>query len=132
MFRRNSRGGDCRRGAGRIEYRTTHTSRPELCETEIENLGVAARGDEDVSGLDVTVNDSFGMRGVERVCDFSRDFKERIERERCAMDAMLQRLTVQQLHGDEWDATFFINVVNRADVRMIERRSGLGFAAESF
>ena len=45
---------------------------------------------------------------------------------------MLQRLSFQQFHGDEMLAVRFVDLVNRADVRMIERGGGKGFALESF
>ncbi len=48
-----------------------------------------------------------------------------------AGNAMLQRLAFQQLHGDERTALEFANVVNGADVRMVERGSGARFATES-
>ena len=44
---------------------------------------------------------------------------------------MLQRQPVQELHGNEVAALIFIDVVNRADVRVIQRRSGARFALES-
>ena len=39
----------------------------DLGQSEIENLGVPALGDENVRGLDVAVDDAFGVRGVERI-----------------------------------------------------------------
>ena len=41
-----------------------------LREAEVENFGVAALGDENICGLDVAMDDAFGVRGVERVGDF--------------------------------------------------------------
>ena len=38
-----------------------------LGQSEIQNLGVSALGDEDVSGLDVAVDNAFGMGCVERI-----------------------------------------------------------------
>ena len=36
-------------------------------QSEVENLGMPALGDEDVRGLDVAMNDAFGVRGIQRV-----------------------------------------------------------------
>ena len=47
----------------------------DLGEAEIEHLGVAALGDENVGRLDVTVHNAFGMRGVERVGDLDGERK---------------------------------------------------------
>ena len=44
---------------------------------------------------------------------------------------MLQRLAFEKFHGDEGFAVFFADVVNGADVGMIERGGGLGFALEA-
>ena len=47
-------------------------------------------------------------------------------------DAVLQRLALEQFHGDKRAAFELADVVNRADIRMIQRRCGARFAAESF
>ena len=39
---------------------------------------------------------------------------------------MLERHTFQKLHSDEGVAVLFTDVVDRADIGMIEGRSGLG------
>ena len=44
---------------------------------------------------------------------------------------MLQRLSLQQFHGDEMFAVGFVDFVNRADVRMVERGGGEGFALKA-
>ena len=46
--------------------------RIDLCQSKIENLGMATFSDEDVGRLEVAVNDSLPMRGVERVRNFNR------------------------------------------------------------
>jgi hypothetical protein len=43
---------------------------------------------------------------------------------------MLQRLAFQKLHGDERLAVMLANLVNRADVRVIEGESGASFSLE--
>src|SRR6185437_15963544 len=44
---------------------------------------------------------------------------------------MLQRRTVEVLHGDEGVSILLANVVNGADVGMIERRSSFPFTSEA-
>src|ERR1700730_4892784 len=44
---------------------------------------------------------------------------------------MLQRDPIQKFHGDESLTAVLANVVNRADVGMIEGGSGLGFALKA-
>src|ERR1700730_13485587 len=44
---------------------------------------------------------------------------------------MLQSLAIQELHGDERVAALLANVVNRADVGMVESRRGLRFTLKT-
>src|ERR1700682_4180613 len=44
---------------------------------------------------------------------------------------MLQRLAVEELHGDERLAALLADVVNRADVGMVESRCGLRFTLKT-
>ncbi len=45
-------------------------------QSKIENLRVAALGNENIRRLDVAVNDAFRVRRVERVGDFNRQIQE--------------------------------------------------------
>jgi hypothetical protein len=45
---------------------------------------------------------------------------------------VLERGAVEELHDEEGAVVFFADVVNGADVGMIQRGRGLGFAAEPF
>src|SRR6266566_8675557 len=45
---------------------------------------------------------------------------------------MFQRVSFHQFHRDEGLAVCFFNVVNRANVRMVESRGGTGFSSEPF
>src|SRR5712692_2198803 len=44
---------------------------------------------------------------------------------------MLERLAFHEFHGNEVLAVLLADIVNRADVGMIERGGGFGFAAEA-
>ena len=96
-------------------------------ETKIKNLGGAALGDEEVGGLDVAVDDIFGVSGVESVGNFDGKCKERVEFHGAAGDAMLERGALQKFHSDEGLAVLFADIVDGADVGVIERRGGLSF-----
>ena len=48
------------------------------------------------------------------------------------VDEMLQRFTVQKLHSDKSLTFVFANLVNGADIRMVQRRSSLRLALEAF
>ena len=100
-----------------------------LARAEIENFGVAALGDENIGGLDVAVNDAFGVRGVERVGDFDGESEQVLDIHGPAGDAVLQRHAIEKFHGDEGLAVLLADVVNGADVGMIQRGGGLGFAS---
>ena len=88
-------------------------------------LAWPALGHKDIGGLDIAVNDILGVRGVERVSDLDGQREQAIEFERMAGDHMLQRRAIQKLHGDEGLAVLFANVVDGADVGMVQCRSGL-------
>jgi hypothetical protein len=100
-------------------------------EAEVENFGLAAAGDEDVGGLDVAMDDALGVGGVEGVGDFEGDFEEGVEVEGVAVDAMLKGGAVEILHGDEGLAVLFADVVDGADVGVVQGGGRLGFAFEA-
>ena len=101
-------------------------------QTEVENLGVAAVGDENVCGLDVAVDDSLAVRGFEGVGDFDPEGEQAIEFHRLSLNQMFQGLAAQAFHHDEEMAVVLADFVDGADVGMVQRRSRAGFAAETF
>src|ERR1700758_3018314 len=77
------------------------------------------------------MDDALGVGGFERVGDLNAEIEYFLERHGPATDYALQRLAIEILHDDEGAAVFFADVVNGADIGMIEGRGGLGFAAEA-
>ena len=88
-------------------------------------------GNEDVRRLDVPMHDLFRMCGIERVGHFDGQREQGLGVHGLARDAMLQRHPVQKLHGDKRLAVLLANVVNGADVGMIQGGCRLGFALET-
>ena len=92
---------------------------------------MAAFGDENVGGLDVEVDESLGVGGVEGIGDLGCQNEQGVEFDGLAGDAVLQGRAIEVLHGDEGAAVVLSDVVNGADVGMIERGGGLGFALKT-
>ena len=56
------------------------------------------------------------------------DVEHRVQSERTGGEPILQRRALQILHGDERSPVLLADVVDRADVVMVERRRRLRFA----
>src|ERR1700693_6512740 len=102
-----------------------------LGQTEIQDVRVASFGYNDVGRLDVAVDDAFRVGDIERVCNFYGEVEEGFCFNRAAADALFQRHAVQEFHGDERVPGVFADVINRADVGMIERRGGFSLTLEA-
>ena len=102
-----------------------------LGQSEVQDLGVAAWADEDVGGLDIAVNDACAVRRIQRVGDFDAERQHRVHVQTAmAGDALLQRAALQILHGDEGAAVLLADVMNGADVGMIQGGRGSSLALE--
>ncbi len=101
-------------------------------QTKIQNFRLRALDEKNIRGLDVAVNDSLGVRGVEAVRDFDAGVEEFGDFDGPAVDAVLERLAFEKFHGDERAALEIADVVDGADVWMIERGCGARFTAETF
>jgi len=99
--------------------------------SEIQYLDLAPLGQEDVGGLDVAMDDAFGMGRIQRVGNLDAQFQHLIHFQSLALDAVLERLTFEQLHSDERLPVLLANVVNRTDVRVVQCGRGLGLALEA-
>ena len=90
-----------------------------------------------LAGLQVAVNDAPGVRGLERVSQRCGVFHELGDVERAAPQTLLQALPFEQLHDEKPAAPVDPDIMNGADVRMIDAgdcpasRSNRASAAES-
>src|SRR5208282_1112246 len=82
-------------------------------------------GDEDICRLDVAVDDSSGVRCVQCVRNLYSQLQHFLQRQRLAGNAMPQRLPVEKLHRDERLAVVFADLINRADIGMVQGGSSL-------
>ena len=100
-----------------------------LREAEVEDLHHAVRRDRDVGGLQVAVDNPFFVGDVEGLGDLPRDAQRVTNGQPRALrpltrdirEGVRERLPVHELENQEPDAFGFLEAVDRADVRMIQR-----------
>jgi len=100
-------------------------------EAEVEHLCYASASNKDIAGFDVAMDDAFGVSGVEGVSDFNGQRQQSLHGHGTTGDLVLQRHALKELHGDEGVAVLLANVVDGANVGMIEGRGSLGFAPKA-
>ena len=91
-----------------------------------------ALGDKYIRRLDVAMHDPFRVRRIQSVRHFDPDLEQPIHFHRLARDQVLQRRAVEILHHDERMPILLANLMNRANVRMVQSRSGASLAAKAF
>ena len=101
-------------------------------QSKVQNLGVPSFAHKDVRWLYVAVDDSLGMGRIQRVGNVNGDGHKNFRFEWTPGDAVRKRRAVQKLHHDERLAFLLADLVNRADVGVIQGRRGTSFPAEAF
>ena len=99
-------------------------------QAEVENLCVAPPRNEDVCGLDVAMDNAFGVSSIQSTRNLDCQRQKSLGFHGTPRNAVLQRHAVQKLHGDERLAILFVNLVNRANVGMVEGGGSLSLALE--
>src|SRR5208282_3171617 len=84
-----------------------------------------------VCGLNVAMNDALRVRGVERIGNFYAQRKQCVQLHGAIADDVFQGRAVKILHDDVGLAVLLANVVNGADVWMVEGGRSPGLAAET-
>ena len=103
----------------------------QLCETKVQHLGLAVCSEKDIGGLNIAVNDAFRVGGDERICHLDAHVQNLVSFERIAANQLLQAFAFQLLHDDEGVPVVVLDVVNRADVGMIQLGGRSSLALES-
>src|SRR5207247_1256724 len=93
-----------------------------FCQSEIKHLGLIARGDKNICRLDIAVNDALGMSRFQGIGNLYPQVKQQIELQSLFSDALLECSPFQQLHGDKMPPVHLCNLINSADVGMIQGR----------
>src|SRR5215469_18006229 len=92
---------------------------------------MAALSDENIGGLDITMNDALAVRGIQTVRNIDGDIEQPIGIYGTVINDVLQRHSVEELHRDEDPTVSLVNFINDADVGMIQGRRRTRFAAEA-
>src|SRR6266478_7971411 len=116
---------------GRVAHSNALRLRGDLSQSEIENLRLTSIRDEDVRWLDVPMDDALRMCRVESVGNLNAQIEHRFDLQRLAIDPMPERLPLQQFHGDEGSPIGLVNLVDRADVGMVQRGRGFGLTLKT-
>jgi len=84
-----------------------------------------------IRGLDIAMNDAFGVSGVEGSGHLNSNFEEFVERNRPLCDAMFESLAVEKLHHEKVAALVFVDVVENTNVWVVECGGRARFATET-
>ena len=80
---------------------------------------MSAFGNEDIGGLDVSMNYFFRVGCIKRIRNLNGHREQCLGIHGLVADAMLQRETVQEFHRDEGMPVLFADVIDRADIWVI-------------
>ena len=100
-------------------------------QTEVEDLDPAVGGHEEVTRLDVAMDDPAIVRRGQTARDLTRVVGRLAGRQRTAGHPVAQRFTVEKLSDEVRGAALDADVVDRQDVRMVESAGGSRFLLES-
>ena len=99
-------------------------------QAEVEQLH-AVRREEHVRRLEVAVDDAARVQRGQRGQHAEADRHRLGDAQRPAPQALGERLALEQLHGDEQLAAVLADLVDLADVRMVDAGRGAGLAPEA-
>ena len=78
------------------------------------------------------MNDALLMRGIERFGHIERNLQGAVEVHGMAVENLEERVPFHELHGNVGTAGVLTDLVDRANVGVVESGSGAGLASEAF
>src|SRR5260370_39290285 len=92
---------------------------------------MAPLGYEDVGRLYVAMHNALGVSCVQCVRDLDGKRQQSSLLQRTVPDRVLERLAIQKFHGDERQPVLVTDVMDGANVGVVQGRSGLRLALEA-
>jgi hypothetical protein len=89
---------------------------------EVDDLGMAAVGDEDVGGLQIAVHHALLVRRGEALGHLRGQLEAPLQAERAGCQQIGQPLASHQLHGDEGHPLRLVDLVHHRDRRVLQSR----------
>jgi hypothetical protein len=77
------------------------------------------------------MKDSFRVGRVQGISDLDADVEHRFDFKGLSSNQVPKSLSLEEFHRDEGSAICLINLVDRADMRVIQQRGGFSFALEA-
>src|ERR1700678_1839043 len=105
--------------------------RGQLRQPEVQDFGLAALSNEYVGRLHIPMNNALRVSGIQGLGDLHSQLQQPVASDRTRFDDMFQSLSIQVLHGDEGSPRLLANIVDGANVAMVERAGGTSFTPES-
>jgi len=102
----------------------------QLRQPEVQELR-ARSGQHDVAGLQISMHHALAMSLVQRVSDLDGMLQGLVERQGALLQSIGERVSFDVLHDHEIHAILAADVVERADVGMVQAGDGPGFTLET-
>src|SRR5690242_632000 len=102
-----------------------------LRQAKIEHLDPTVGSDLHISGLEITVDDSFFVRFLDRLGHLPRYGQCFPDWQRTALQPFPESLTLHQFQHEKVRPLIRLETVNPTNVRMIESREGFSFTLKS-
>ena len=120
-------------GCGLTRGRREGLTGQQFGEAEVEDLDLSTIDQEEICRLDVAMDNSSTVCPVEGVSHLNADVDDLMDLEGLGTgEAVSQRQAFHQFHDEEGSAFVLADVVDRADVRVIQRGGRPGFGSEPF